>query len=73
MQLQIQDIIKAHPELKIRADSEFFEDDEGNLYAMSADSMLKIQAVQGEITVQKVEKKTTGLHMLRNIATQRGD
>lgn len=73
MQLQIQEIIRAHPELKIRADSEFFEDDEGNLYAMSVDSMLKIQAVQGEITVQKVEKKTDGLHKLRNIAMQRGD
>lgn len=71
MQAQLQEIVRAHPELRVGADTEIFEDDEGNLYAMSADSMLKIQVVRGKIMVQKVEKKTAGLHRLRK--TQKGD
>lgn len=73
MQTQIQEILKAHPELKIRESLELYENKTGRLFAKTQTGYLEIIAKNGDIQVQTVQEEPGELMRLRNLAQMRGD
>lgn len=73
MQIQIQEILKAHPELKIRESLELYENKADQLFAATETGFLQIIAKDGDIQVQAVKERPSDLRLLQNSAMMRGD